>query len=145
MENDNVGIYLAHPLHARHFVRKNYESVLDELDFVVINPFEDEMKEYADRDVLDIEESVRDDFHGIVTRDLIKLQAADMVFVVLNQGLRIGSTMEIVYAHLYHKPVVALVAKPDQYHPWLLEHCAVVTTKFNVAVAALVRIAQLVD
>lgn len=49
-----------------------------------------------------------------------------------------GTAMEIYLAHLFCKPVIAVVP-PGPVSPWLRYHCALVTTSLDDALNALLR------
>lgn len=62
----------------------------------------------------------RNMYNQIMTQDLMDIDRSDLIFANIRSqdGRGIGTAMEIMYASLQRKPIIAWSGKDDQHHPF---------------------------
>jgi nucleoside 2-deoxyribosyltransferase len=75
---------------------------------------------------------------GIIEGDKNDISACDVVLANCWQ-VSWGTPMELVYARLWCKPVIAVVPKDARVSPWLRYHTSLITDSFDDALNAVLR------
>lgn len=117
--------YLAHPIDVRHKVRDELQKPLQELGYVVKNPFYDEdLQPRQDVDAIDAGRAILYDIspmraRQIVEGDLKAIDRAESIIVYLPKP-SIGTSMELFYAsHVKNKYSLVATTEAYQKHPWI--------------------------
>jgi hypothetical protein len=71
--------------------------------------------------------------NGVVHRDLKDIKEVDLLLVRF-VGCSVGTSMELVYARLWNKPIVAFVEGERDQSPWLPYHATVIVDTLDEAV-----------
>ena len=117
--------YLAHPISKRHLIRDELQRPLQELGYVVKNPFYDEdFQPRQDVDDIDAGRAVLYDItparaRQIVKGDLDAIDSAESIIVYLPWP-SIGTSMELFYAsHVKNKYSLTVTTNDLKLHPWI--------------------------
>ena len=130
--NSMKTFYLAHPFNSRKAIRA-WELKIEALNIInLFNPFYDSN---GRGDVADVDAGRAPKYtcdpRDVVEGDLRSLRDSDGVVAVIDDGLRYGTSMEIVYAKEAHKLIYLIVTNGEEKHPWLVYHAARIFTSFE--------------
>lgn len=117
--------YLAHPIGARHKVRDELQRPLQEIGYVVKNPFYDEaLQPRQDVDDIDAGRAALYEITGERAREIVKgdLDAIDRseAIIVYLPWPSVGTSMELFYAgHVKKMCAYTVTTDALQMHPWI--------------------------
>ena len=120
-----LDFYLAHPIGVRHEVRDKLQKPLQELGYVVKNPFYDEdLQPRQDVDDIDAGRAALYQISGARAREIVRgdLDAIDSAndIIVYLPWPSIGTSMELFYAgHVKNIDAYTATTKALQLHPWI--------------------------
>lgn len=138
-----IDFYLAHPMNKRHKVRDELQKPLQELGYVVKNPFYDEDLQPR-QDVADIDagrvkpyDSLPSRAKDIVQGDLAAIDEAESIIAYLPKP-GIGTSMELFYAsHVKNKYTFVATGKDYLRHPWIQTYSSVLNETLQETIAAI--------
>ena len=120
--------YMAHPFDSRDDVRPWELHLEKKFGITILNPFYDTER----TDIQKIDEGRQERYQvpaeRIVIPDLHCIQRCRATIASVTGDLSYGTIMEIVYAHIYHKPVFIIVTNGHEQHPWLTFHATKIFT-----------------
>lgn len=116
-------LYLAHPFDSRYEIR-DWELGFEERTKInLVNPFFDMNGEvFGKKDVSGNSYYAKTDFKGVVEKEIREIQNNDGIISIINNDVKYGTIQEMVYAHLYLKPVYSVISNGQHNHPWLVYH-----------------------
>ena len=121
-------LYGAHPFDYRQWFRQWELHLEVKFDIEIINPFYDLSRD----DIKAIDEGLMGRYEPdpteIVERDLGAIADSDGILCVINGSGSYGTPQEMVYAHLWGKPVFTLCLNGRERHPWLAYHSELICT-----------------
>lgn len=123
-------LYLAHNFYRRKLIRKWELKIEGKYNINLDNPFYDNLQRAIEMRVIDKmkdHSSVQRAYHAsrneisITEDDLEKIRKSDGVMAFVNE-IRIGTPMEIFYAHRILRIPVYTVTHKYAHHPWIKRH-----------------------
>jgi nucleoside 2-deoxyribosyltransferase len=116
-------LYLAHPTTSRRGVRAWELQFEKQTGVELMNPFYDTARK--DIDNLDNGTSTRWDVSSdVVNADLDMIKEADGIVALVDGSISYGTTMEMVYAFQWNKPVYVICTNGHADHPWIRYHAS---------------------
>lgn len=104
-------LYLAHAYFNRKLIRK-YELAVLKKYFETINPFYDIEIKYDKKN-----------YKKIIHGDVLTILKSDVILVFLDSTQTFGTSMEMVYAKAYQKPIFVICKnKKITDNPWIKYH-----------------------
>ena len=138
-----LDFYLAHPIGVRHAVRDELQKPLQELGYVVKNPFYDEdLQPRQDVDDIDAGRAALYEISGERAREIVKgdleaIDSATSIIVYLPEP-SIGTSMELFYAsHVKDKYSFVATTEKLQLHPWIDTYSSVKVKTLDEIIAAI--------
>lgn len=124
--------YLAHPFDSRHRLKEWGEWAAKEFGITILNPFYDAERD----DILRVDAGRQERYQqssdvALVERDLHFIQCCSAVIANVTGELSYGTIQEIVYAHLFHRPVYIICTNGHEKHPWLTYHATEIFTSYE--------------
>jgi hypothetical protein len=129
-------VYLAHP-YSKRVQGEAFQAKLEGMGLYVFNPFD--RPDQHTYDTLIKEDGLTfKHCESIVRGDLIKLNAASLLFAYMPDVQTIGTCMEIYHAAVIkHIPVFILTEKFGLNHPWLVTYSSFITNEEDQIFAAI--------
>jgi nucleoside 2-deoxyribosyltransferase len=120
----HFNIYLAGPIENATIEEMSWwrKGIIDEMQLYPVNfldPTRREPVHLQSRYALTGNQR-RNLYNQIMTQDLMDIDRSDLIFANIRSvdGRGIGTAMEIMYASLQRKPIIAWSGKDDQHHPF---------------------------
>lgn len=123
--------YLAHSFASRHQIKEWELEFEKRTGIELLNPF----YHVPRPDIEDADAGVTSrrikPFAQLVNDDLDMIKNSDGIIAIIDENSSIGTPQEMVYAHLWGKPVYTVVTDGRHKHAWLQYHSTKIFTNLN--------------